>query len=332
MLGYPPGWLEEARLQHSGLTLFNSDGVAEADPNDEPGEILEEGDRDQYDFKKIYDFPGFNVPPPPDTRDENGQYWTSQMQTVHSKQRMLLMINGKKADDGYKRKKLRISNTRLNSNSIQGSTEMEIEAVEETPVECVSINGLFVPPLPRESFVKPPEPPAPSAQPSEHSDYHSQEVPFPDYPVEPEETTASPSHRTNSPSLSDLENMKKRLLVEFQKSSPQLNTDVLSRNNDLDSSTKSDMPPPSNEVTPESNRIRRNTLNSSRGSVKSIDLGTPVLQSTSPYNKLPSSEKFSKNICDVINFENLPDSTGKYEQMTGVLQKVRSTLAKLQQE
>lgn len=126
--------------------------------------------------------------------------------------------------------------------------------------------------------------------------------------------------------------MKKRLLVEFQKSSPQLNTDVLSRNNDLDSSTKSDMPPPSNEVTPESNRIRRNTLNSSRGSVKSIDLGTPVLQSTSPYNKLPSSEKFSKNICDVINFENLPDSTGKYEQMTGVLQKVRSTLAKLQQE
>lgn len=43
-----------------------------------------------------------------------------------------------------------------------------------------------MPPLPRESFVKPPEPPAPSAQPSEHSDYHSQEVPFPDYPVEPE--------------------------------------------------------------------------------------------------------------------------------------------------
>lgn len=42
------------------------------------------------------------------------------------------MINGKKADDGYKRKKLRISNTRLNSNSIQGSTEMEIEAVEGT--------------------------------------------------------------------------------------------------------------------------------------------------------------------------------------------------------
>lgn len=68
-LGYPPGWLEEARLQHSGLSLFNSDGIAEEDPNDEPGCIIEEGDRDQYDITKIYDFPGFNVPAPPGTLD-----------------------------------------------------------------------------------------------------------------------------------------------------------------------------------------------------------------------------------------------------------------------
>lgn len=68
-LGYPPGWLEEARLQHSGLSLFNSDGIAEEDPNDELGHIVEERDRDQYDIKKIYDFPGFNVPAPPGTWD-----------------------------------------------------------------------------------------------------------------------------------------------------------------------------------------------------------------------------------------------------------------------
>lgn len=72
-------------------------------------------------------------------------------------------------------------------------------------------------------------------------------------------------------------------------------------------------------------------LNTSQTSIKSVHFGTPVLTSTSPYNKLPSSEKFSKNICDVINFENLPDATGKYEQMTGVLQKVRNTMAKLHQ-
>lgn len=68
LLGYPPGWLEEARLQHSGLSLFNSDGIAENDTHKE-GEIIIDRNKDQYDVKKIYDFPGFNVPPPSGTSD-----------------------------------------------------------------------------------------------------------------------------------------------------------------------------------------------------------------------------------------------------------------------
>jgi len=78
--------------------------------------------------------------------------------------------------------------------------------------------------------------------------------------------------------------------------------------------------------------ILHKSMDTSQASVKSIHLGTPILPSTSPYSKLPSSEKFSKDICNVINFENLPDSTGKYEQMSGVLQKVRSTMARLHQQ
>lgn len=74
LLGYPPGWLEDARLQHSGLSLFNSDGVAEIDPTEEEGEIITDVDKDQYDIKKIYDFPGFNVPPPPGTMDVSDTY------------------------------------------------------------------------------------------------------------------------------------------------------------------------------------------------------------------------------------------------------------------
>ena len=68
-LGYPPGWLDEARLQHSGLTLFNSDGVAEVDPDIELGEIVLDGDRDKFDITKIIDFPGFNIPVPKEIRD-----------------------------------------------------------------------------------------------------------------------------------------------------------------------------------------------------------------------------------------------------------------------
>ncbi|XP_076383319.1 zinc finger CCHC domain-containing protein 8 homolog isoform X2 [Megalopta genalis] len=331
-LGYPPGWLEEACLQHSGISLFNSDGIAEDDSHAEPGELFESGDRDQYDIKKIYDFPGFNVPPPSGTRDENGQYWESPMQAAHSKQTMLMMLKGKKADDGYKRKKLKMSNDGIKSNLAPESTEMEIEDVEEGVVECLPVNGLFVPPLPPESATKPPEPPLPPTQiPCEDSDYHSQELQSPLHKML-QENSASPSSRGYSPSLYDLENMKKRLLVELHESSSQSNSDDLSKNNAADSTSKSKMPPPTNETMSESSKHRRSSLNSSHGSVKSVDLGTPILQSSSPYSRLPSSEKFSKNICDVINFENLPDSTGKYEQMTGVLQKVRVTLAKLQQE
>lgn len=75
-LGYPPGWLEEVCLQPSGLSLFNSDGIAETDPNDESQEreITIDINRDQYDIKKIYDFPGFNVPPPPGTIDVSHIY------------------------------------------------------------------------------------------------------------------------------------------------------------------------------------------------------------------------------------------------------------------
>lgn len=44
-------------------------------------------------------------------------------------------------------------------------------------VEYVPANGLFVPPLPSESPLKPPEPPLPVSQTiSEDSDYHSQEL------------------------------------------------------------------------------------------------------------------------------------------------------------
>lgn len=64
--------------------------------------------------------------------------------------------------------------------------------------------------------------------------------------------------------------------------------------------------------------------------VKCSEFGTPILNSTSPYMRLPNADNFMKGVSPVIDFENLPNSTGKYEQMTGVLQKVRNTLKNLQ--
>ncbi|XP_035740859.1 zinc finger CCHC domain-containing protein 8 homolog [Vespa mandarinia] len=327
VLGYPPGWLEEARLQHSGLSLFNSDGIAELDPNDEPGEIVAEEDRDRYDIKKIFDYPGFNVPPPPGTHDKLNVLWTPEKQSFHSKKNMLFHLSGKKAAEGYKRKKLK-SNMSLMNDSPTVSSDMEIEDLSGTEglVESVPINGHFIPPLPKDVPIKPPEPPS-SLSTSEQCLFDCQSQDSAD-------ESASSLSRTNSPSLSDLESMKKRLLVELEDSSSQSNLDAPMKCSSLNSSMKSEVLLSSNEHTPQFNRFQsaHSIFNTSQGSIKSVDFGTPILQSTSTYNKLPSSEKFSKNICDVINFENLPDSTGKYEQITGVLQKVRSTLAKLHED
>ena len=70
---------------------------------------------------------------------------------------------------------------------------------------------------------------------------------------------------------------------------------------------------------------------SSHGKIKSIDYGTPVLKIHSPYNKLPPPEAFKKNISDVINFENLPDSTGAYEKLKVVLKYARSKLTSIKE-
>lgn len=275
-LGYPPGWLEEARLQHSGITLFNSDGVAEDDPDAEIGEIFFQGDRDKFDTDKIIEFPGFNMPTPKGTRDEDTYYWGSEKQIGCSKKSMLKMLSSKKVDVGYKRKKLR----RVYNTSSSDAIEMEVESCEEvTVVENVSTRDLYMPALPKEKPpTNPPEPPPPGV---DNSDNKSQES-----SSELTNDSMVPPSPANSLVVSD---------TEF--SSPATSTLI---------------------STP---------LRTIR-----VDLGTPVLQSLSPFNRLPSSEKFSKNICDVINFENLPDATGKYEQMSGLIQKVRTKMATIHKD
>ncbi|XP_051168576.1 zinc finger CCHC domain-containing protein 8 homolog [Leptopilina boulardi] len=275
VLGYPPGWLEEARLQHSGITLFNSDGVAEDDPEAEMGEIFFQGDRDKFDTEKIIEFPGFNIPTPKGIRDEDSYYWGSEKQIGSSKKAMLNMLSGKKADVGYKRKKLKRA---LNTSSTSDVIEMEVECCEEvTVVENVPTRDLFMPALPKEKPpINPPEPPPPGV---DSSDNKSQES-----SSELTNDSTAPSSPANSLAASDTES-----------ANTQVNT-----------------PTPLKTI--------------------KVDLGTPILQSLSPFSRLPSSEKFSKNICDVINFENLPDSTGKYEQMTGLIQKVRTKMATIHKE
>lgn len=60
LLGYPPGWLEEAKFVHSNLAMFDSEGndvrsVTKKTPGLDP--------------EKIVDYPGFNVPTEKNMKD-----------------------------------------------------------------------------------------------------------------------------------------------------------------------------------------------------------------------------------------------------------------------
>ena len=57
--------------------------------------------------------------------------------------------------------------------------------------------------------------------------------------------------------------------------------------------------------------------------VLSVDHGTPICTLYSPYPNLPAQSKWATNTTDHIMFENLPESTGKYENIRGILQKIR---------
>lgn len=52
-LGYPPGWLEEAKIQHSNLKMFGINAQKSTNKS-----LKKAG----LDEKKIIDYPGFNVP------------------------------------------------------------------------------------------------------------------------------------------------------------------------------------------------------------------------------------------------------------------------------
>lgn len=162
---------------------------------------------------------------------------------------------------------------------------------------------IFIPPLPKEA------PHRPCPPPSEESDSglgksHSQGI---DSPLCTGQSGMS-SPQEQSPSSLDQETGK-------QLSVPQVKDDE----SFSDTEQKAGFSTPRSSI-------------STLGQVKSVDLGTPILQHASPYSCLPNPEKFSRDICDVINFENLPNSTGKYEKMSNLIRKVRTVVTRMQQE
>lgn len=198
-LGYPPGWLKEAEINHSGLELYVQQDQALPDHGDEDGEIADTDDKKQYDTSKIHDWPGFNVDMDSTKfKDETQYYRVPPMKPDHAKTKMVEKMVDKE-QKGYVRGEM-----------------------QDTSTTTASKNNYL-----EEQCTKPP----------------GEEI---------IQTPAKPSK------------------------------------------------------------------------VTCIDDGTPIVQMHSPFANLPAQEKWTTNTTDHIMFENLPESTGKYENMVGVLKKIRS--------
>jgi hypothetical protein len=127
--------------------------------------------------------------------------------------------------------------------------------------------------------------------------------------------SSKPPSRTESPSIEALKRRKQEILAEIGDSSVFLDTSDVN-STIVDATVLEDSKNESTEDEPQQKVIK-------------IDYGTPIFDSVTPFSKLPTNEQFSKGVSDVINFENLPDSTGKYEKMRSLITKVRECVAKI---
>ncbi|XP_067632576.1 zinc finger CCHC domain-containing protein 8 homolog [Eurosta solidaginis] len=327
-LGYPPAWLEEAKVVHSGISLFNSEGN---DVMASEEENSQESVEQKYDISKLVDFPGFNVDPGPNFYDDYKHHNVPPFSRYQRKEEFIKQL-GANVIKGYKHKKLRslpqTTNAIENKESILDTADMEIE--DDNAVER---NVIFTrPPLPPEPAddLKPAPPPPPPPETEPPSPPSAKNI----------ANMVAEHERTDSPTLDDLEERKQKLLAELKaglseadlsQSTISIDTILLETSGDelnADEIPKQPAATSQDECESEPTTPTTNGITRPLDVIKESHMGTPVLQ-FSPYDKLPAGENFKVGVSDVINFENLPDSTGKYEQMKEVIKKVRDIVTKL---
>ena len=199
-LGYPPGWLRDAEIRQSGISLFLSNNKTIGHIDDEEGELSDARDKVRYDTSKLIAWPGFNTAPSDKFIFEEHKYYCPAMSNDQDISKMKERL-ASKSQTGYV--KGQMQNT---------STEKEVENIEN-------------------------------------------------------------------------------------------NMEVSSSENDNTSADKTPGPASS--------------------TIKSVADGTPIVSSYSPYDSLPCQSKWAKDTTDHILFDNLPDSTGKWDQMLEVIKKGR---------
>ncbi|CAI9715860.1 zinc finger CCHC domain-containing protein 8 isoform X1 [Octopus vulgaris] len=337
--GYPPGWLQEAKTKTaSGMSLFDKHGkqVGVAGDTLEDGEVEQTttGD-DEIDPNLIIEYPGFTVPLPESFRDEHYKYNLPPIQEHQLK----TVLHSSQQDDAKKRK----HGTGKDGNpkrhrSFDTSSDMDIDTEESFPYyedlgTCrLTETNCFIPPLP--SDTPPSKPPLPSDTPpssSSDSKYSPKNQPSRQSPVTEVTSKRKPlclpkpksDAALSSDSLEDLEAqyrcLQKQLQEEDSDSQPSSESQIkASESNSIVLS--SDESSNSQAASDGFASLSSPSMCQSLGK----DYGTPVNQNKGPFPTLPDRTNFSVGIQDHIPFENLPQSTGTYNRMRQVFQKIKS--------
>uniref|UniRef100_A0A3P9QAE2 Zinc finger CCHC domain-containing protein 8 n=1 Tax=Poecilia reticulata TaxID=8081 RepID=A0A3P9QAE2_POERE len=164
-LGYPPGWLKEAEMENSGLSLY--------DGNVSNDDVSSTSQNVSYDVSKLVDFPGFNVPA--HQIKDFMHYGSIPMQTSHMKQNYAAYLSNNFPKPGGSSNKRRQEfdssphlRKKIKSSPDQNSdrsSDMDIESDPGTPYLYRSGDFQFQPPLPPGSPCYSSPPPLPLGTP-----------------------------------------------------------------------------------------------------------------------------------------------------------------------
>ncbi|GAA6224681.1 zinc finger CCHC domain-containing protein 8 [Lates japonicus] len=170
-LGYPPGWLKEAEMENSGLTLYDGNASNNGNVTDNSN-----SQNISYDVSKLIDFPGFNVPAPDKMKDEFMQYGSIPMQSNHMKQNYAAYLSNnfpmpgatcnKRRHESDSSPQLRKRNRTSPDRNSDRSSDMDIESDPGTPYHAHGPGDFqFQPPLPPGSPCFSSPPPLPQGTP-----------------------------------------------------------------------------------------------------------------------------------------------------------------------
>ncbi|NWR90028.1 ZCHC8 protein, partial [Furnarius figulus] len=188
-LGYPPGWLKEAEMEHSGLALYDGKGDGEAEGEEPP-----QHKRITYDVSKLVNYPGFNISTPSGIPDEWQIFGSIPMQPSQQKEVFAHYLsnfqepspkaNNKRAapqSKSHHSKRSREDNLEVAAADMDLDSDLEAAQRSQTPNSFQ-----FQPPLPPGSPSMSTPPPIPQGTP-------------PLTPPQPSTPTRSPHPRTAPP-------------------------------------------------------------------------------------------------------------------------------------